>query len=62
MLVDLIEFPLTLKVMLGVLIVEVIFTVILDLAGLTFLEPLLISVLVLITMFGLLTPVITFIT
>ena len=62
MLVDLIEFPLTLKVMLGVLIVEVIFTVILDLAGLTFLEPLLISVLVLITMFGLLTPLITFIT
>ena len=51
----------TLKVTLGVLMVEVIFTDMMVQAGLKFLELLLISVLVPIMMFGLLIPLITFI-
>jgi len=56
------EFQLTLQVMLGVLMVVVISTDTMDLTGIIFLELLLISVLVLIMMFGLLIPLITFIT
>jgi len=55
------EFQLTLQVMLGVLMVVVISTDMMDLTGIKFLELLLISVLVLIMMFGLLTLLITFI-
>jgi len=56
------EFQLTLMVMLGVLMVEVVSTDTMDLIGTIFLELLLISVLVPIMMFGLLMPLITFIT
>jgi regulator of sirC expression with transglutaminase-like and TPR domain len=47
------EFQLTLQVMLGVLMVVVAFIVTMDLTGIKFLELLLISVLVLMEMFGL---------
>ena len=56
------EFQLTLQVMLGVWLVMVISTDTMDLLGIKFLEVLLISVLVPIMMFGLLIPLITFIT
>ena len=52
----------TLQVMLGVLMVVAIFSVTMDLPGIKFLELLLISVLVPIMMFGLLIPLIKFIT
>ena len=62
MLVVLEEFQLTLKVMLGVLMVKVVSTVTMDQTGITFQVLLLISVLVLIMMFGVLILQVTFIT
>jgi len=56
------EFQLTLLVMLGVLIVEVVSTDTMDQTGIIFQELLLISVLVLITLFGVLILQVTFIT
>jgi len=62
LLVVLEEFQLTLKVMLGVLIVEVVSTVTMDQTGITFQVLLVISVLVLIMMFGVLIMQVTFLT